>query len=544
MIQFRTICWFAVLVILLNAHPASAEELIGNPPSPVQLGGRTLFNIQAGAKAFSAQSRAKAATDRLREVAQDYSISPDTVTTTDLDFATLISAGDKVVMSVFDADAAEAGQGREELARELAEKMRQAIRDYRGERSARVIAMGLIYTLLATLVLIGLFILLRRGIQALEQAVRDRLPIRSVQIGSFEFFNAERIKGLILMVVRIFRFGLLLTLIYAYLHLGLSFFPWTRNIARRLLDYVFDALSTMGIGLLDQLPGLTFLVVLYFVTRYVLKTLRLFFEQVRLGRVRIGEIDADVAEPTYKLIRLLLIAFAVVVAYPYIPGSESPAFKGVSIFVGVIFSLGSTSAIGNITAGLSLVYMRAFREGDVVKIGDAQGVVLQRKVLTTRLKTFKNEEVSIPNSSILAAQVTNYSHQAARDGLIVHTTVTIGYDAPWRQVHELLLAAADASEHILKSPPPFVLQTALNDFYVSYELNGFTRRPDIMPAVYSELHRNIQDKFNEAGVEIMSPHYAQLRDGNTSTIPGQYLPPGYVPSAIRIVSAKKPEKTP
>ncbi len=248
-----------------------------------------------------------------------------------------------------------------------------------------------------------------------------------------------------------------------------------------------------------------------------------------------GELDEEVAETSYLFVRLLIIAFVLVVAYPYIPGSESPAFKGVSIFMGVIFSLGSTSAIAGMTAGLSLVYMRSFREGDVVKIGGATGIVLQRKLMVTRLKSFKNEEISIPNATILTSQVVNYSQQAKGEGLILHTSVTIGYDAPWQTVHGLLIEAAKATSRILDEPHPFVLQTALNDFYVSYELNAYTDSPQFMPRIYSELHQNIQNKFNEGGVEILSPHYAQLRDGNATTIPESYLPEDHVPPSIRIV---------
>ena len=239
---------------------------------------------------------------------------------------------------------------------------------------------------------------------------------------------------------------------------------------------------------------------------------------------------------------MLIIAFALVVAYPYIPGSESPAFKGISIFMGVIFSLGSTSAIAGMTAGLSLIYMRSFREGDVVKIGEATGIVLQRKLMVTRLKTFKNVEISIPNATILSSQVVNYSQQARGEGVILHTSLTIGYDAPWQTVHGLLIEAAKATSRILKEPQPFVLQTALNDFYVSYELNAYTDSPQFMPRIYSELHQNIQNKFNEGGVEILSPHYGQLRDGNATTIPESYRSEDYVVPALRIVDTSVAER--
>ncbi len=477
---------FTLLLALSVGSPAAAEELAESSPAPVEFDGQVLFSIRTGAKAFSPEVRAKLAGQRITEVARDYGVKPEQVTVSDIEIAAIISTGERLILTIFDADAAAEGRERAQLAEEYADKIRQAIQKYRDERSARVIAMGVFYTLLATVVLVGLISLLQRGVRRVELAIRERLPVPSLQIASFEFFTADRIKGMLVAALKLLRLAVLLILLYAYLHLGLSFFPWTRNLALKLLDYVFAALSKMGNGVLDELPALTFLVVLFFLTRYILKTLKLFFEQVSQGRISIGELDADVAETTYKIIRLLVIAFALVVAYPYIPGSESPAFKGVSIFVGVIFSLGSTSAIGNIAAGLSLLYMRAFREGDVVKIGEAQGIVLHRKLLVTRVKTFKNEEITVPNSSILAAQVTNYSQQARMEGVILHTSITIGYDAPWRQVHDLLLEAAKVTPHILQSPPPFVLQTALNDFYVTYQLNAFTDHPQTMPKIYSE----------------------------------------------------------
>jgi small-conductance mechanosensitive channel len=203
----------------------------------------------------------------------------------------------------------------------------------------------------------------------------------------------------------------------------------------------------------------------------------------------------------------------------------------------VLFSLGSSSAIANLIAGVSLTYMRSFRVGDVIKVGEALGVVLERRLYITRIQTPKNHIITIPNSTILAGHVTNFS-QVVREGngLILHTSNTIGYDAPWETVHALLIEAARASKHILPNPVPFVLQTALNDFYVTYQLNAYTDAPELMPQIYSELHQNIQNKFNEAGVEIMSPHYTQLRDGNRTTIPADYLPPDYEAPAIRIAT--------
>ena len=531
-----------VFLMMVGIPLALAEEDPKPPQAPVELDGKLLFTIQAGTKAFTPELRAAQIAARIKELASDYTFRPERITTSDLGFATEISGDGRFIMALFDADAKAEGQDREALANAHALRIQQAIEAYREERSISNIVIGLGLTLLSTVILVALIYLLNRSIHKLRQTVRETGRIPSVRFGTFEFFTASRIKVLILGMVRLIRLGVLLLLVFTYFQLGLSFFPATRRIALTVYDYVLAALGMIGNAIVDQLPGLTFIVVLILITRYVLKTLKFFFQQVQEGKVTIGDLDAEVAEPSYKIIRLLIIAFALVVAYPYIPGSESPAFKGISIFMGVIFSLGSTSAIAGMTAGLSLIYMRSFREGDVVKIGEATGIVLQRKLMVTRLKTFKNVEISIPNATILSSQVVNYSQQARGEGVILHTSLTIGYVAPWQTVHGLLIEAAKATSRILKEPQPFVLQTALNDFYVSYELNAYTDSPQFMPRIYSELHQNIQDKFNEGGVEILSPHYAQLRDGNATTIPESYLPADYVAPALRIMDTGVAER--
>jgi small-conductance mechanosensitive channel len=337
-------------------------------------------------------------------------------------------------------------------------------------------------------------------------------------------------------------------LFYFYVPLVLGFFPWTKGVSAVLIDYVLRPVKFVGSGILAFLPNLFFLIVIALVTRYALRLIRAFFSEVGKGRFVIKGFYSEWAEPTFKIVRILVVAFAAVVAFPFIPGSESPAFRGVSIFLGVLVSLGSTSAVANIVAGVILTYMRPFHVGDRVKIADSVGDVVEKTLLVTRIRTVKNVGVTIPNSMILGSHIVNFNSSAKEHGLILNTGVTIGYDIDWRKVHELLISAARRTADILESPSPFVLQTSLNDFYVSYELNAYTEKPQIMERTYSVLHQNIQDAFNEAGVEIMSPHYGQIRDGNKTAIPDSYLPPEYVPGAIRVVSVPegppgKPEET-
>jgi small-conductance mechanosensitive channel len=228
----------------------------------------------------------------------------------------------------------------------------------------------------------------------------------------------------------------------------------------------------------------------------------------------------------------VIIAF--IVAFPYLPGGNSDAFKGVSLFIGLLLSLGSSSAVSNVLAGLVLTYMRPYHGGDRVKIADTVGDIVEKSLLVTRVRTIKNVEVVIPNSAILSNQILNYSALARSRGLILNTTVTIGYDASWRTVHELLRQAALDTDGILHDPPPFVFETSLNDFHVSYELNAYTDRANDIQDIYSHLHEAIQDRFNRAGVEIMSPAYHSLRDGNTVTIPRSQRPAGYEPPRFHV----------
>jgi small-conductance mechanosensitive channel len=266
-------------------------------------------------------------------------------------------------------------------------------------------------------------------------------------------------------------------------------------------------LKLIGRGLAVHLPNVVFLVVLFFVIRVILRIIRLFFDAVARRDVKLTGFEREWAGPTYKIIRLGVIAFGVIVAYPYIPGSGSAAFQGVSVFVGIVFSLGSSTAIANIIAGYMLTYRRAFKVGDRVQIGEAFGDVEEVRLQVTHLRSLKNEEFVIPNSQVLSSNVMNYSSLARTRGLILHTEVGIGYGTPWRQVEAMLLAAAARTEGLASEPPPFVLEKALREFAVIYELNVYCQDPQRMLPLYAELHRHILDVFNEHGVQIMVPAY-------------------------------------
>lgn len=495
-----------------RGEPADESEA-DEPTAPVEIDGRFLFLVR-GVLSFPAGQRAAAIAARIVRVARDPAIRPEAVRHVEADGVTDIMVGDKRLMRVLDVDAQLERVPRRQLADGYVERIRDGIESYRAARTAQALLLGatiaVIATLAAAAALKGVGWLSRRLVTTLEERFRTR--IGSVGIQSFEIVRAERVWDALRGAIRVTRTLVVLMLVFIYLQIVLGQFPWTRPIASRLLDLVVDPLKTMGEAVLARIPDLLFVAVLIVVTRYALRLLRPFFDAVERGRVTLAGFEPEWAGATYKIVRLAIVAFAFVVAYPYIPGSSSEAFKGVSLFLGVVFSLGSSTAVSNMIAGYMLIYRRAFRIGDRVKIGNHIGDVAERRLQVTHLRTPKNEEVIIPNATIISSEVVNYSTLARQGRLILHTTVGIGYETPWRQVEAMLLLAADRTPGLLKDPAPFVLQASLGDFAVNYEINVHVDNAQAMERLYAELHRSILDVFNEYGVQIMTPAYERDPD--------------------------------
>lgn len=480
--------------------------------APVVFNGEVLFNV-VGIATYPAEKRARRIARRMERLARDESYDPEDLAIQEKENAHSIYreavTDENPVVSVFDEDAALQGLGRDLVTPAILEKVKVAIIAYRHDRQPEVIRAQAWRAVVRTVSLVIMLVAVVWGFRRLDSVLERRLKRRidKLEAKSLRIIQAEHLWRLFRVLLKVLRAAIILVLIYVFVNFVLSLFPWTRHISRTLLHLILDPLKGMAAAVLDYVPSLIFLVLLFLIARYVLKVLRGFFYAVARGSVHLPNFEADWAIPTYRLVRVLVIAFALVLAYPYIPGSDSEAFKGISILLGVLFSLGSTSMISNIIAGYAMTYRRAFRIGDRVRIGDTVGDVTDRRVLVTHLRTLKNEEVVIPNSTIMNAEITNYSSLVEQRGLILHTTVGIGYEVPWRQVEAMLLLAADRTEGLLKEPKPFVLQTGLADFAVNYELNAYCSNEKRSVALYSELHRNIQDVFNEYGVQIMTPAY-------------------------------------
>lgn len=366
----------------------------------------------------------------------------------------------------------------------------------------------------------------------LESWRETRIP--SIRIQRLEVISASRLTDTLIALAKALRVVAVILLLYFFLPIVLGFFPLTRRLSNTLFHYVLDPLQNGWRAFIGYIPDLVTVAVIVVVVFYFLKFIHLFFTGIERGNIRFRGFYREWADPTYKIVRFLVIIFAAIMIYPYMPGSDTAAFKGISIFLGVLISFGSSSAIANVVAGIVMTYMRPFQIGDRVKIADTIGDVTAKTLLVTRVRTIKNVDITVPNAMVLSSHIINFSSSAKRRGVILHTAVTIGYDVPWKKVHELLIAAADGVERIQEEPKPFVLQTGLNDYHVTYELNAYTDKPNEMAEAYSDLHQNIQNVFHEAGVEIMSPAYNAVRDGNRMAIPDEHLPASYSPPAFGV----------
>jgi small-conductance mechanosensitive channel len=483
---------------------AEAEE----PTATVILDGQPLFRVR-GISAYPAAQRAQAISERIATIAADRSVAPDALVVIDEETQSRIVAGDRLVMTVPAANAASEGVSLQVLAEAYRTRIAQAIRAYRHDREPRLLLLHAGYALGATLVTLLLFLGLRRARRWASASLEQRLAARieGLEAHARKLVQAKQIRAALKGLVSAIHAAAALTLAYLWLSLVLDLFPWTRPLGQRLIEIFIDPLRAMALGFVGMLPDLAFLAILFVATRYLLKLIGLFFQGVERGTITLADFEPEWAMPTYKIVRLLVVVLALVVAYPYIPGSGSEAFKGLSIFLGVVFSLGSSSIIGNLVAGYTMIYRRAFRVGDRIEVGDIRGDVTQTRLLVTHLRTIKNEEVVIPNSVILGSHVINRSTLAKSRGLVLHATVGIGYETPWRQVEAMLELAAERTPGLLRQPPPFVELLELGDFAVTYELNVHIDNPHGMARIYSALRRNILDVFNEHGVQIMTPAY-------------------------------------
>jgi small-conductance mechanosensitive channel len=520
---------FSVMLATGAAAPTPPPAPVVEHIAPVTLDGETLYYVHEFMGILSPEDRAAAVSRKLKLLADDPFYSPQLFSSEDVDGTTRIHYGDAVVGLVTKEDVVSAGVSSSEIATGRISAITQAIAKHRRLQLPKARYRALVVIAVATAILVLLMLGLRRGNRRLVQWVGATVPdARATALAVRMGLRPEQATLLGQRALGFLRVVVTIVLFVIYLQIAFSFLPLTRGYALTVLQYLLDPIQRLWHSFLGSVGDLFTIGVLIVLTRYALKGLRWMLYQAAEGSVTVPGIAPEWGVPLYKILRIVVIALAAVMIYPYIPGSGTDAFKGLSLFAGAVFTLGATGTVGNFIGGLIAIFVGAFRIGDVVKLGDVYGVVTETTMTLTRIRTPLNTMVSVPNISIMNGQLINYSTLAREDGVILTTSVTIGYDAPWRTVHGLLLEAAARTAHVEKTPAPFVLQTSLDDFYVSYQLNAYTKYPVGMRLIYGELHANIQDAFNAGGVEIMSPHYASLRDGNTVTIPEDKRPKDYV----------------
>jgi len=368
-----------------------------------------------------------------------------------------------------------------------------------------MIALGIIAAQILLIWLI--WFLFKQLDNKLVESQRDK--IKPLTINKLKLLTSKQVIEIIQGFLRILKYVITVIQLFLTLPMIFSLFPATSNLASTLFGYILDPLKDIGIRIFKYIPNLVPIIFIVLITRYVLRGLRFFSNQIEKGKLVIPHFYADWAAPTYKILQVLLWAFTFAIVYPYLPGSDSRAFQGVSVFVGIIFSLGSSTAIGNLVAGLVITYMRPFKIGDRVQIKEITGFVVEKNLMVVRLKTHKNEYVTFPNLTILGSSIINYNTSSDEDeeGLIIFAEITFGYATPWQTVHDILINAALATDHVQKRPKPFVLQTKLDDFYACYQINCYTKDVSKVPAIYTMLYENIQNGFREAGLDMTSSHY-------------------------------------
>ncbi len=482
----------------------------------------TLFQIKYGLGPFSVEDRARAIEKKLMDIAGEFEFSVDSISIFHYGGLSLIQYKKTIIMSLSDEDAKIENTTREYLIENYKEIIQAALKDKVENTTFENWLINIGLTLLTLVGLIVIFYIIRRLFKWIDEKLNNyNKKLKRKRKSLYRYLVPRGPENFFIFLANIVKYTLYLLILFLYLPLLFSFMPWTRGIVQEFYKYISEPIMYIVNGLIDFLPDLFFIIVIYVVARYIVRILSVISEEYEKDNITIKGFHKDWAKPTLNMLKLIIYAFALIFMFPHIPGSDSAAFQGVSIFFGVLLSLGSTSAISNVIAGVVITYMRPFQLGDRVRVGDTVGDVMEKSILVTKIKTLKNEYVTIPNATIINTHLWNYSQNTKELGLILHTSVTIGYDIPWDTVNKLLLRAARKTTLVQKDPKPFVLQKSLDDYYVNYEINVYTKQPKKMALIYSELHKNILEAFNEAGIEILSPQYNAVRDGNPSAIPGE-----------------------
>lgn len=491
------------------------------PGVPVVVEGDTLYYLFAKRGGHTPQQRAEMNAAAITELGKRFNLQPDSVYTESSDIVTDLMYGNKVLASFIDQDGLWEGCSRDQLATAKRKVIVDKLKVMKDEHSLWQLGKRILYFIL---VIIGQYLLFKlttwlfNKLKVRIQRLKDT-KLKPISIQEYELLDTQKQVNLLVFLANLLRYAVMLLQLILTVPLLFSIFPQTKDLAYKLFSYIWDPIKSIFLGIVEYVPNLFTIFVIWLAVKYLVRLVHYLASEIQSERLKIGGFYADWAMPTFHIVRFLLYAFMIAMIYPYLPGSKSGVFQGISVFVGLIVSLGSSTVIGNIIAGLVITYMRPFKLGDRIKLNDTTGNVIEKTPLVTRIRTPKNEVVTIPNSFIMSSHTVNFSQSARDYGLIIHSEVSVGYDIPWRKTHQLLVEAALNTPGVVDDPRPFVLETSLQDYYPVYQVNAYIKDANQLAQVYSDLHQNIQDRFNEEGIEIMSPHYIATRDGSETTIP-------------------------
>ena len=485
------------------------------PGVPLIIEGDTLLYIYTSLGGDDPAHRVESVARKVTQIGKSLKLTTDSMHIFIGEYTDDVMCGEVVIISVSDLDGLWNGMSRRDLAEEYLRILSAEIERLHADYGLKAKLTGLGWAVFLIVVQVLFFMLTARFIRYLRHLIVEGVDgrMKPLVIKGYELMNIHQEKRILLFLTRVLQVFLILLQLFISLPLLFSIFPETEKFTWNMINYVWSPLRDMVVSIVRYFPNLVKIVVIVYVVRWVLKGLRHLSNEIAAERLKIDRFYQDWARPTYQIVRIFIIAFTLVVIWPWLPGSESGIFKGVSIFVAALFSLGSTTTIGNLISGIIITYMRPFLVGDFVRIGDQEGEVVEENAFVTRLRDIKGNLVTVPNNSILSQQTVNYT-AAARDGKgsIVHSSFTFTYHVPRETVESYLLEGAARCKLLEKNPKPFVLYTALEDFYTQYEINGYTKETARLFAVYSELHRNIIDVFHEHNLDPTSSHFIKVTE--------------------------------
>ena len=518
-----------------TSAPAASNAAVSTKDVPIEFWNREIVVLRTTIAGADSETRAERVVEHLNELplntrGRDITVLPFNVE--GLEGMAFEHDGRVLFfLSTGDLDK-ESGETLEEASQRAVRSLDEALEARIAERSWPVIRSALFFTVVGLVLLVVAVVLIWTAHARLTALLRRRERLIRTPLQLFSIDLRPPLDGLLYAVMRTIAATLIIAAIYLWASLSLRRFPYTQPWGVKLGRYVVHLFQQFGTSALHSLPGLFAVIVIFFLTRWIVRLARTFFDQVVLGRIRVSWLDPEVAQATQRILTGIAWILAIVVAYPYIPGSGTDAFKGISVFVGLMISLGSTGIINQVMSGLFVVYSRALKPGEWVQVNDVEGEVLEVGLLAGKIRTVEGQEVTMPNSVLVGTATKNYTRLGYPDGMIVSCTVTIGYDAPWRQVEGLLLLAADRTPSVRKQPGPYVLQRQLSDFYVAYTLIARITDAKRRIEILSDLHAHVQDAFNEFGVQIMSPHFMMQPQGVVGVPPSKWHAPPAVADAL------------